>query len=167
MSPPVRSSGLALLGLLASAGACVRAEFVRTDAAFRPHPPTHPTVFIDHLPERAYRAVGVIEVSGPPAHMDLVTVMEEARNAGSEAGCDVVVDRSIHRVSLADPARPRVLLAQFTPSPRPYTPPPSFTTPVYTPPPDRRAFICGVYVAAPPGPPPAPAPAAVPGGAAT
>jgi hypothetical protein len=141
---------------LASLAGCVSSNFVATDPRFHARGATSPRVYMDALPDKPYRSVGIIEVSGPPAQMDLPTVLAEAERAGGEAGCDVVVDRSIHRVSLQLDT-PRMMLAQY------HSPPvishtnrlPGYqqaAAPAYIPPPDRREFICGVFVAAPRAP---------------
>jgi hypothetical protein len=94
-------------------------------------------VYVDRLPARQYHSIGIIEVAGPANMMDLGTVMNEARSAGAKAGCDVVVDKTIHQVShsLGGPG-PRTLV-QYHPL---YSP-----APVYAQPQDRRQFVCGVY----------------------
>jgi hypothetical protein len=148
-SPPFPRSSLIGLALLAG---CVHASFVPTGSG-PPRRNTNPKVFVDHLPDRPYQSIGIIEVSGPPAQMDLATVMFEAHNAGAEAGCDVVVDRSIHRISFRREERAHLILAQYRApyiTPTPYHPAAPMVTPVYTPPPDRREFVCGIYVVMPP-----------------
>src|SRR4029079_12076875 len=148
------------------ASGCVTSTFVLTDARYSGRPRTQPPVFIDRLPPFPYISIGVIEVSAP-AVSDLTTVLTEAASKGGEVGCDVVVDRSIHRIASMIPnAGP--LIAQvgvgYTAAP-PYTAelaagytaaPPSPPAPgVYaaSPPPSKREFICGVRVAPPPAPP--------------
>ena len=128
---------------------CVRTSFTQTDFGFALHPAAQrPNVFLDRLPERPYRSVGIIEVISP-AGFTLNQILGEVIEQGQNVGCDVIVDRSIYRVSQVDEALPRFVFAQYIPPP---TPAPA---PVYSPPPDRHEFICGVYDA---GAPPSSAP---------
>jgi hypothetical protein len=140
---PLGPSLTALAIVLGSAG-CVSSTFVATDARAYGRPSTRPEIFIDRLPQVAYYSVGIIEVSSP-AGTELGKVLDEARRKGGEIGCDMVVDRAIYRVSYGIPGG-RALVAQVIMAPPPPSPPPSTVgqTPIYTPPPDRREFICGV-----------------------
>jgi hypothetical protein len=147
---------------------CVQlhSNFILTDASYRPHVRPRPRVYVDHLPDRPYRSVGIIEVAGPATLMDLNDVLAEAQSAGAEQGCELLVDRAIHHVSRAPAPRPAMILVSYpgqptfgTPTTRPapaYTPGPTYT-PAPT---DRHEFICGIYsgpASAPSSePPPAP-----------
>jgi hypothetical protein len=163
------SSWLVWLGVAASVACagCIRTNFIKSSSSFTEHEAkVRPGVFVDHLPKKAYASVGIIEVIAP-ATTDLGEIMSAAADKGQEVGCDVVVDRAIHRVDSAGLRRWRVAVAAPAPSPAEaphhsradaqylgygfsptpvYTPPPSVAyTPVYTPPPDKREFICGVW----------------------
>jgi len=129
----------AIVALLVSG--CVTAKFVQTDPRFRrAQRRGPPQVYLDRLPEQSYRSVGIIEVSGPAGDFNLGTVVRVAREKAAKLGCDLVVDRSIHKTTSSIPgAGP--LLAQYG-----YTPTPAPIYPVYAPPPGRREFICGVFV---------------------
>jgi hypothetical protein len=169
------------LVVLAVFSGCIRASFTKTVPEFVPHAAdTAPTVFVDRLPSRPYESVGIIRVEGPLT--ELSSIIDVAQRKGKDLGCDILVLRSIHRVTRADApsdtvtARP--LVAVFTPgSPSPIAPvspapaPPLTTTSTLLtmqPPSEDRDFICGMYVAAaapaPSAPPPAPS-AAAPGDA--
>lgn len=142
--PSCRRIAWCLLCVVASG--CVGSTFVLTDSRYAGRPRTNPAVYIDRLPPFPYYSIGVIEVTGP-AGLNLAQVLAEAASKGADVGCDVVVDRSIHRIaSLIPGAGP--LLAQAYMAP----------TPVYTPvmpppPPSKREFICGIGVAPMPMPP--------------
>jgi hypothetical protein len=158
MVPVMRSRPPGLfLACLALAGAgCVTTNFVPTDGSFRSSGrSTRPQVFVDRLPPRPYRSVGIIEVTGPAGLMDLQTVMAEAAIAGDSAGCDVVVDRAIHRVGASASPAPvgRMLVQYIAPYSHPSYVAPQPAAPAYTPPPSRHEFICGVFVAASPAAP--------------
>lgn len=121
---------------------CIYATFVPTDATFAPHAAPAPAVYVDRLPPFGYRPVGIIEVMAPAA-ANLADVMATAARKGAEVGCDVVVDRSIHRVVDARPVPTTYWLVQH------YVPPPPAPVhaPVYyAPPPSKREFVCGVAV---------------------
>jgi hypothetical protein len=138
----VRALSLVVLAPLA----CVHASFVPTDARYAAARVTNPRVYVDHLPPRPYRSVGIIEVRGPDNQMDLAMVIDKARSAGAEAGCDVVVDRAIHAVDRGADLSPEpgMMLAQYRPygSSSSYYSPAPFT---YVQPTSRREFICGIY----------------------
>ena len=126
---------------------CITAKFVQTDPRFRSAPRrTLPPAYLDRLPEQPYRSVGIIEVQGPAGDFDLGKVVKAAREKAAKLGCDLVVDRAIHKVTSAI-ERAGPLVAQY---PYVYTPPPTATPqPIYVAnaaPPGRREFICGVYV---------------------
>ena len=138
--------GLAVLG-----GGCLHAQFSRTDPSFVEIPGKGPPrVYVDQLPQRPYRSVGIIEVLVPVGYA-LSDVMDLSSAEGARVGCDVVVDRVIHRVTAQEPARRFAVNAQYYPTP----PPPQATTPYYGPPSNQRDFICGLWVE-PPAPPPKP-----------
>jgi hypothetical protein len=168
---------LLLLGLAGSG--CIRTDFVQSSPSFVVHEVAQrPVVYFDHLPEQPYTSVGVIDVIAPGSSR-LEDVFDAAANKGKEVGCDLVVDRSIHRVAddvlphwrvialdLPDSLSPRASGEAardlgYAPAPAPVfvapPPPPAPITyaPSYSPPPDRREFICGVWAQAPAAPPPA------------
>jgi len=148
---------LATVALWVAASGCITSTFVLTDPRYGGRPRTQPGVFIDRLPPFPYMSIGIIEVSAPPAY-DLGQVMAEATSKGGQAGCDVVVDRSIHQITSMIPnAGPPIAQAynHYNSTPT-YTPPPTYAAP---PPPNKREFICGLRMVATPAPPPAPRPA--------
>jgi hypothetical protein len=182
---PRASLSLAFLALACSA--CIHADFVSSSPSFVTHETAElPVVYFDHLPDRPYASVGIIDVIAP-AGSKLEEVFAAAADKGKEIGCDVVVDRSIHRI--ADAALPRwrvTVLGSLGPpppraapgdarllgygptlapvvilSPPPPPPPPVIYSSGYSPPPDRREFICGVWAAQAPA---ATVPAAPPSG---
>ena len=106
---------------LLTLGACAHADFVSTDTRYQGRPRTQPWVFVDRLPPYPYISIGIIEVIAP-AGTSLSDIFELARQKGSEVGCDVVVDRGIHRITSAIPQAGPVL-AQLAPGPTPYIPP--------------------------------------------
>jgi hypothetical protein len=141
----LKKTSLVLIAVLT--GGCASATFVRTDEGFRPlMTRTLPEVYLDRVPERPYRAVGVIEVI---VNGKLPEIVKIARETGQKFGCDAVIDRPLHRASSTRPELPRLVAAQYpappvyVAPPKPYQPPP----PVYLPqqPAGRREFICGVY----------------------
>jgi hypothetical protein len=156
----------AIAALLASG--CVNASFTKTSDDYVVHEvDTLPEVFIDKLPEQAYDPVGIIEIHAPQA-ASLGEVMRAAAEKGQEVGCDVVVDRSIHRVDGARLRRWTVIVAVDVPaSPtgeprRPVSPylgmiggdPLRHTfgsTVIYnnysspSVPMDKREFVCGIF----------------------
>ncbi len=172
---------------------CLSATFTRTAGDYVPHAvDTAPEVFIDRLPARPYRPVGVIEVQSPAA-ASLSQVLAAARSKGKAVGCDVVVDRAIHRVGalpsrrwqvavdltpdaeerrpIAETSGPRnsLLGTVVTPAPQRFLPLAAANTAVIynntyaAPPPDKREFVCGIYEpAAAPDAAPAPAPVPAP-----
>jgi hypothetical protein len=168
---------LMLLGLAGSG--CIRTDFVQSSPSFVVHEIAQlPVVYFDHLPEQPYTSVGVIDVIAPSSSR-LEDVFAAAANKGKEVGCDLVVDRSIHRVAdaplphwrvvaldLPAPPAPRASGEDardlgYAPGPAPVlvapapAPAPVTYAPAYSPPPDRREFICGVWAQAPATPPPA------------
>lgn len=155
---------LAGVALWVVAPGCVTSTFVLTDPRYAERAPTRPEVFIDRLPPFPYMSIGVIEVSAPAATV-LSQVLAEAASKGGQVGCEVVVERSIHRITSIIPnAGPPIAQAYHTySSPPVYTPTPTYVAP---PPPSKREFICGLRLvamrAAPAAPRPAPAPPAAP-----
>jgi hypothetical protein len=124
-----------LLPLVLLAGCLVTSSFFLTDGRF--HQGVHhsdPEVFLDRLPDQPYRAVGIIEVQGPGS-MELGSMVNEARAKGGELGCDVVVDRAIHRVAAGEAVHSYALAANQT----------VYAAPA--PPPNKHEFICGLYEA--------------------
>lgn len=128
---------------------CWQATFIQTDPTFRPGASgAPPAVYLDRLPGVPYRPVGIIEVQGPAGNFSLDNVLAEVQSKGAEIGCELILDRAIHRVSLRSLPRHPIVLAQA--AARPYghsysTVAP--TTHVYTQeaPPGRREFICAVW----------------------
>jgi hypothetical protein len=129
---------------------CIHATFVPTDATFAPHKAPAPAVYIDRLPPFDYRPVGIIEVMAR-ASTSLGDVLATAARKGGEVGCDVVVDRSIHRVVDARPAPTTYWRVQHHAHP-----PPAYAHPVYSPPPSKREFVCGIAIQQAAVPPAAP-----------
>jgi hypothetical protein len=153
-------------GALVGAPGCVPqyVSFLKTDDSYTPHQAAaRPATYIDRLPPRPYRSVGIIEVD-VPQHFSLETMIKWAADKGQEIGCDVVVDRMIHRVegrerhlrrwvvAVEPPLRRRAdpepaaplaspaLLAAKQPAPQPVV-----VVNEADPPHQRREFICGVY----------------------
>jgi hypothetical protein len=172
---------LLFLGLVESG--CIHTDFVQSSPSFVVHESAQrPVVYFDHLPEQPYTSVGVIDVIAPSASR-LEDVFAAAADKGKEIGCDLVVDRSIHRVAdaglppyhviahvtaldLPAPPPPRASGDEaralgYAPGPTPVfvapapAPAPVTYAPAYSPPPDRREFICGVWAQAPAAPLPA------------
>jgi hypothetical protein len=83
--------------------------------------------------------VGIIEITS--ARPSLSAMLTKAQQVGGQVGCDVVVDRQIHRVSLGVPSGRVVatvgVWAQSAP------PPPESSGNAI--PPSRREFVCGVF----------------------
>jgi hypothetical protein len=147
--------------------ACIKTSFAPTDSSFEETPRSdRPIVYMDRMPEGAYRSVGVIEVDAPGS-ADLSEIMASAAEKGQEIGCDFVIERSLHRVgALAPPKRWTVVIESEPPLRRAVAPrerrdarpsgdlalqggaPTYYPYPVITDPPKRREFICGVYTAA-------------------
>ena len=139
---PVVGSVLLLSG-------CLSSTFVLTDARAVGRTPTQPAAYIDRLPPMPFYSIGVIEVRAP-AGTELGVVLNEAIRKGAEVGCDMVVDRSIYRVSYGIPGA-RAIVAQVGVYPSVAPPPVIYANP---PAPDRREFICGVVAGPPVGTPP-------------
>ncbi|MDY7230351.1 hypothetical protein [Hyalangium rubrum] len=141
----MRTFVLLLPSVLALATGCISAEFVRTDPRVTLAPKaSRPQVYIDRLPERSYRSVGIIELTIPTGS-SLQDVMNAAGDEGQRSGCDVVVDRSIHPVRRESGQRETSTFwrhAQHSPIP----PPPAAPPVVYnSPPPGKREFVCGIW----------------------
>lgn len=79
-------------------------EFTVTDRVHFPKYRSHALVYIDRLPEDDYRSVGILVVK-EAADYELSQIVEKLEEEGSLQGCDVVVDRSIHRISANRPDR--------------------------------------------------------------
>jgi hypothetical protein len=166
---------LAIVTCTLSVG-CMQVTFTPTVKDYLPHKlAVEPEVFIDRLPSWAYDSVGIIEVK-TSAGTDLTTVLKAVKKKGQEIGCEIVVDRAIHRVGAA--GLPRWTVAATTAGDRPWLPEPprrsaspyfgyglsypysapSQTQPTYSSGPtqvDTREFICGMYRRdAPPSQPP-------------
>jgi hypothetical protein len=135
---------------------CINATFTSTEPSFTPHERSGlPRVYVDKLPKRPYESVGIIEVQAP-AGTFLYNIWHAAAEKGRSVGCDVVVDRAIHRVSRLDLPRWSAVahpIIAFGTAPAPLVttwtaaPPPTVVT--TAPPPDKREFVCGVYASAP------------------
>ncbi len=151
------------------ASGCVNASFTKTSDGYVVHAvDTVPEVFVDKLPEQPYDSVGIIEVHAPQA-ANLSEVLRAAADKGQQVGCDVVVDRSIHRVDGADLRRWTVVVAAAAPplpedealrrrvspelgmigsSPSFHTTPNTVIYNNYTSPSvpmNKREFVCGVF----------------------
>jgi hypothetical protein len=102
----MRIRTLAQLLVLASwLTACVmpRTVFTQTRAEFKRHQvTTEPDVFLDRLPGQPYDSVGIIQVYGG---FDLNEVVRAAKRQGQDIGCDVIVDRAIHPVTVGESPR--------------------------------------------------------------
>jgi hypothetical protein len=182
--PLLRATSSAMILLLGLAGfGCIHTEFVQSSPSFVVHEAAQrPVVYFDHVPEQPYTSVGIIDVIAPSSSR-LEDVFAAAADKGKEIGCDLVVDRSIHRVAdatlphwraraldgLPDSASRRTSVEGardlgYAPGPAPVfvapAPPPAPVTyaPTYSPPPDRREFICGVWAQTPAAPLPPPPP---------
>lgn len=141
--PPWVVVGCALL-----ASGCIRTHFVPTDPthAAAPNGKT-PTIYLDRLPDRPYHSVGIIEAVYP-AGFSLNDILPEVQITAREVGCDLVVDRAIFPIGSAEASKRWWKRVAYAPIGHP-------VTQSYSPPPDRREFICGVFdLPAPPGPPP-------------
>jgi hypothetical protein len=154
-----RAVSFAALSLLALIGCAPVTSFVQTDSAFVAQSGASPTVFLDALPDRPYRSVGIIEVRAGDMH-SLNSIVAAAQSKGAALGCDVVVQRALHRVVGALPVRsvtvtgddadridPRYLGAVTGVAPAPM--PPTVVPPSGSPPPaSRYEYVCGVFVTA-------------------
>ncbi|MBI3073885.1 MAG: hypothetical protein HYY84_17395 [Deltaproteobacteria bacterium] len=121
--------------------ACMRVEFLKTDGGFVPKKTgKDPEYFVDRIPVKPYRSVGIIEVIAGGAH-NIVDVVRAAAEKAQEIGCDLIVARAIHRVSGLDEMR---VLAEF---PGESVVPIQYQAPIVThsPPSSRFEFICGIY----------------------
>jgi hypothetical protein len=144
-----RRAALVLIAASTALG-CVPSAFTQTDDLYRPHRGSHnPKVFIDRLPSREYKSVGLIEVGGGG---NLRYIISRAMEEGRFVGCELLVPENLHRVSMGLPGT-RMLLAygygdtfqpRFTSPPPQQTPAPSYVPVGPGPPPQR--FICGIYV---------------------
>lgn len=129
---------------------CVATNFVQTDAHFQGvERASMPPAYVDEVPEAPYRAVGIIEVSGPAERLDMDTLVTAARQKGRDVGCDLIVDRAVHRIST--PPRRH---GSFAPTPHYFVASlanvkaPSVTAYAATAAPQgRKEFICGKFVA--------------------
>ena len=130
-----------VLGSVLLFSGCLSSTFVQTDVRAIGRRPTQPAVYIDRLPPMPFYSIGVIEVRAP-AGTELGIVLNEAIRRGAEVGCDMVVDRSIYRVSYGIPGA-RAIVAQVGVYPSVAPPPVVYANP---PAPDRREFICGVVL---------------------
>ena len=154
----MRRFGAGVLAVVLSG--CVNATFTKTVPTFAAHPVAlRPEVFVDRLPPRPYDSVGIIEVVAPQS-ASLSEILRAAATKGQKVGCDVVVDRAIHRIAGADLPRWTIEISDAPPlesranvSPYlgvingPLVTPTSQPTTVYqqSSPPDKREFICGIY----------------------
>lgn len=139
--------------------------FVRTDSSFSPRKEIGtepvagplPEVFLDRLPARPYRSVGIIQVNLAITSGNLGDVVKAAQQGGAQTGCQVVVDRAIHAVTWRtepDPPVARgVYLAGLSPyvPPRPLPPSPRPPPQAPQPSPGFREFICGLFTDTPDG----------------
>jgi hypothetical protein len=136
---------------LALCTGCVSADFARTDPGFKKGwKPGRPLVYVDRLPERPYRSVGILELTFP-ANSSLTQVLEAAGQQGQIVGCDVVVERSIHPVQKESglSGTPAFWMrAQHVPGHPPGSaqPPTFYSAPQI----GKREFICGIWEEAQP-----------------
>ncbi len=140
MVKPIRQIVIAAFLPTLLAGCSSQAQFVRTDASFQEvKGKPAPAVYVDQLPPRPYRSVGTIEVV-----MAENAAASDVRSAivarGQEAGCDVLVDRAIHKGKVLGPTTPSgfpLLLAHEGDDARERVAP----TPTRT-----FQFVCGMFV---------------------
>jgi hypothetical protein len=129
---------------------CVTTNFVQTDAHFQgTEKSSLPPVFVDEMPAAPYRAVGIIEVVGPAERLDWDTLLAAAQEKGRDVGCDLVVDRAVHRIS-TPPRRQGQLVAApryFVASLSDVKAPKATAYAATAAPQGRKEFICGKYVA--------------------
>lgn len=156
-------TGVLLLALTTAGStiACNGPQFVKTSKDFVPTPRgRYPSVYLDRQPERPYQSVGIIQAQGR-----LSDVISAVKEKGKEVGCDLIVDRRIHKVSEADahpvltwvipvglpghapeplvdhPRRATHTAGSLLAYPVPYIiPTPAATAP------ESHEFICGVFV---------------------
>jgi len=87
-----------LVWLLLSAlfPACITAEFVQTDYSHLPRwSGGRPVLFIDRLPDRPTRSVGLVSVNAPDTAA-LSMVLKAAVDKGYEVGCWGLIDRGVY-----------------------------------------------------------------------
>ena len=136
-----------LLGLSVAIGVCgcMRATFVQTDT-FKPGPPSALEWYIDKVPKKPYRAVGIIEVTLADTAA-LMEVVKAAYKKGQEVGCHLIIERSLHVVSpsaLLPTSKISVCVADAVSECQYHT----RSQPVYggsAPASGTREFVCGVY----------------------
>jgi hypothetical protein len=117
-------------------GGCMEANFFATDNAFQKgarHGAAE--VFLDHLPPQPYRVVGLVEVNASD-DTALHEVVEIARERGRKVGCDVLVEREIHRLGCGEAVRVYATAATGPVSVDSSEPAQSAA---------KREFICGVF----------------------
>jgi hypothetical protein len=133
-----RMTKRALALLVLTAGCANYSSFVATDQRAFYRAPTHPTVYVDRLPEVSFESIGVIEVRAPSGS-SLDWIVQEAARKGGEVGCDLVVERSIYRVTYGIAGARAVVATSIQMSIAP--PMAGYNG---RPPKDRRQFICGI-----------------------
>lgn len=78
-----------VVGVAAMSVGCTFADFVRT-SHFAARPKAHPpAIFLDRDPQRPFREVGIITVSGDDADY-ASTAARAAAEKGQEVGCDLI-----------------------------------------------------------------------------
>jgi hypothetical protein len=131
---------LSLLGVLLAAETCAPSgSFVRTDASFTAAARSAaPTLFVDQLPTRPYRAVGRIEVVLPESSTP-ADVQAAAAAKGRAVGCELLVASALHKkMSIVEPGEVgAILVHEFDPERHEVQHQAEKTT----------VFICGVYEA--------------------
>ncbi len=133
----------AVVALAGLTGGCWSTSFHASDPSFQPSAVfSDPLVYLTRLPPQPFRAVGIIEVSGP----DDSTVDQAAPRAvdkGREVGCQLLVWRRLVRdTALGD--RPLAVLAQIPLGTTPYPMPPGGTIGGRERP-GKHQFVCGVW----------------------
>ncbi len=92
----MRTLPLSLLVVLALPACSVKANFVTTDASYRPaRGAGTPALFLESAPEAPYRAVGTIALSGVDDD-EPEDALPAALAKGQAYGCDLLVEKSIH-----------------------------------------------------------------------
>lgn len=119
-----------------AAVACSPARFVRTDDAYQEaEAAAAPAIFADKVPERAFRTVGLVEVT-MAADADAGEVRAAAMQAGQRAGCQFLVEKGAGAPGAASAAPPLQRMA-WIPAHEDHGPPAPRERDVRPPPPER------------------------------